>query len=273
MSSQAEPLSPSAARRPVRRALGDGLRAALVEDPVGIVLVPLILHFPNMVLEALQARFAGELEGEALRSPAVGLALAAGWGCALAGRLLGQALVIRRTASRLSPGAPPPLDEEFSALPRRFPVFVAVFLLFWAVFLLGFLALVLPGLAILFLWGFAPQAAILEPGGVATAFARSRAALRGQAPRWLAGAALALSGLAAVAVGAGILWAGVDELFAGAVPFAAYIAAFAGVELVTVVFAAVWTALYLDLRPQGHLPRADAERPGPPLALTATAAL
>jgi len=86
----------------VPHALGDGLRAALIEDPVGLVILPLILHFPNVVLEALQARFAGDLEGEVLRNAPLGLALSVGWGFALAGRLLGQALVIRRTAARLT---------------------------------------------------------------------------------------------------------------------------------------------------------------------------
>jgi hypothetical protein len=247
MSSQAATTEPAGPGRPVHQALGDGLRAALIEDPVGLVILPLILHFPNMVLEALQARFAGDLEGEILRSPALGLAISIGWGFALAGRLLGQALVIRRTAARLRHGESRLLEAEFEGVFAHFPAFVVVFLLFWAAFLSGFVFFVLPGLVIFYLWGFAAQAAALEPGGIGIAFRRSRAVLHGQGRRWLTGAGLSVAALALVAIGAGVLWAGVDEAFQGNVPFGVYIAAFGAMELVTVVFAAVWTALYLDL--------------------------
>jgi len=247
MASEVAMTQPTGPARPVHHALGDGLRAALIEDPVGLVILPLVLHFPNMVLEALQARFAGDLEGEILRNAPLGLALSVGWGFALAGRLLGQALVIRRTAARLTRGESRLLEEEFEGVFSHFPAFVVVFLLFWAAFLFGFLAFVLPGLVAFYLWGFAAQAAALEPGGIGTAFRKSRAVVRGRRRRWLVGAGLSVAGLAAVAVGASVVWAGVDEAFRGSVPFSVYIAAFGAVELVTVVFTAVWTALYLDL--------------------------
>ena len=238
---------PAGPLRPVPHALGDGLRAALIEDPVGLVLLPLILHFPNVVLEALQARFAGDLEGEVLRNAPLGLALSVGWGFALAGRLLGQALVIRRTAARLTRGESRTLEEEFEGVFTHFPAFVVVFLLFWALFLFGLIVFVLPGVLAFYLWGFSSQAAALEPGGIGSAFRRSRAVVRGRRRRWLTGAGLSIAGLAMVAVGASAVWAGVSEALGGDVPFGVYIAAFGAVELVTVVFAAVWTALYVDL--------------------------
>jgi hypothetical protein len=263
--------------RPVHHALGDGLRAALIEDPVGLVALPLILHFPNVVLEALQGRFAGDLEGEILRSPPLGLALSVGWGFALAGRLLGQALVIRRTAARLTRGESRLLEEEFEGVFAHFPAFVVVFLLFWAAFLLGLVVFVLPGLLVFYLWGFAAQPAALEPGGIGAAFRRSQAVVRGRRRRWLAGAGLSIAGLATIAVGASAVWAGVVEAFGGNVPFGVYIAAFGGMELVAVVFTAVWTALYLDLDQARQaaavaaaLPPAGSPLPGPssPLGLT-----
>jgi hypothetical protein len=235
------------AARPVHHALGDGLRAALVEDPVGLVLVPLVLHFPYMVIEALRARFRSGLDVELTHNALVGPVLSLGLGFALAGLLLGQALVIHRTAGRLTPGPERSLGEEFEGVFARFPGFIVVFLLFWMAFLTGFVLFLLPGLVVLYLWGFAPQAAVLDPDGILGAFRRSRHVTLGQTGRWLWGAALAVVGLTAIAVGAALLWAGVAEAFGGDVPFGVYLVAFGLVEFVTIVFTAVWTGLYLDL--------------------------
>jgi hypothetical protein len=245
------------AARPVHHALGDGLRASLVEDPLGLVLIPLLLHFPYMVIEALRARFRTGLDVELMHSALVGPVLSLGLGFALAGLLLGQALVIRRTAGRLTPGPERGLGEEFEGVFARFPSFIVVFLLFWMAFLTGFVLFLLPGLLVLYLWGFSPQAAVLDPDGILSAFRRSRRSTVGQTGRWLWGAALAVAGLTVIAVGAALLWAGVAEAYGGDVPFGIYIVAFGLVELVTVVFTAVWTALYLDLE-HTRLARAQA---------------
>jgi hypothetical protein len=275
MSSQIPTAPATGAARPVHHALGDGLRAALVEDPLGLVLVPLVLHFPYMVLEALRARFPTGLDVEVTHNVLIGPALSLGLGFALAGLLLGQALVIRRTAGRLTPGPERSLTEEFEGVFARFPTFIVVFLLFWMAFLTGFVLFLFPGLLVLYLWGFAPQATMLDPDGILSAFRKSRRVTVGQTGRWLWGAALAVAGLTLVAVGAALLWAGVSEAFGRDVPFGVYLVGFGFVEFVTVVFAAVWTGLYLDLErlqaararahagpaivPRPHEPESDAE--------------
>ena len=235
------------AGRRVSRALGDGLRAALVEDPVGLVLIPLVFHFPNVALEAIQARYLTYVDDQVLHHPAVAFALSAGWAFALVGRLIGQALVIRRTANWLGRHESLPLEAELAGVIRVFPTFLVVSLLFMLAVVVGLVLLALPALAAVTLWGFAGQAAALGGVGVIGAFARSRQAVRGRLGRWAGAAILVLGALVLLASGFGLIWPGIREAFTGEVPFPLYLVAAGAVELVSVVFTAAWTALYLDL--------------------------
>ena len=247
MSSPIESTPLPHSRPPVHRVLATGLRAALVSDPFGLLVVPLIFYFPNIVLEALQARFTHGLEIEILDQPLVAAVVAIGWAFALAGRLIGQAVVIRRTTDWLTGGGARSREEDFAILAPRFPVFIAVFLLFCLALLTGFVLFMLPGLLVLHLWGFAPQVAALEPAGVLGAFRRSRHVVLHQRRRWLAGTVLAVGALALVASGAALVWSGVSDGFGTDVPFGVYVLAFALVEFVAILFGASWTALYVDL--------------------------
>jgi len=237
--------------RPVSRVLGDGLRAALVDDPVGLVLVPLVFHFPNVALEAIQARYLTYVDDQLLRHPPIAFALSAGWAFALVGRLIGQALVVRRTARWLEHHESLPLDLELTGVMRVFPTFLVVSLLFMLAVVVGLVMLAVPALVAVTLWGFAGQAAALGGVGVLGAFGASRQAVRGKLLRWGGAALLVLGALVVLASGFGLIWTGLRELFTDEVPFLLFLGAAAAVELVSVVFTATWTALYLDLSGAG----------------------
>jgi len=246
--------------RPVSRVLGDGLRAALVEDPVGLVLIPLVFHFPNVALEAIQARYLSYVDDQLLRHPPIAAALSAGWAFALVGRLIGQALVVRRTARWLEHRESLPLETELTGVMRVFPTFLVVSLMFMLAVVIGLVLLAVPALVVVTLWGFAGQAAALGGVGILGAFATSRYAVRGKLMRWGAAAFLVLGALVVLASGFGLVWTGLRELFTGEVPFLLFLGAAGAVELVSVVFTATWTALYLDLRgARGPLPEPPLE--------------
>lgn len=234
--------------RPVSHVLGDGLRAALVDDPVGLVLIPLVFYFPNVALEAIQARYLSFVDEQVLHHPLIALALSVGWGFALVGRLIGQALVVRRTAAWVERQESLPLEHELAGIFHVFPTFLVVSLLFMLAVVLGLVFLALPALIVVMFWGFAGQSAALGGVGIFGAFAASREAVRGKLRRWMGAAILVLLTLVLLATGFGLIWAGVREGFAGGdIPLICFVLAAGAVELVSVVFTAVWTALYLDL--------------------------
>lgn len=245
--------------RPVSRALGAGLRAALVDDPVGLVLIPLVFCFPNIALEAIQARYLSYVDEQVLRYPLVGLALSVGWGFALVGRLIGQALVIRRTARWIERGESLPLESELQGVFAVFPTFLVVSLLFMVAVAIGLVAIAIPAIAVVMFWGFAGQVSALGGFGIFGSFHASREAVRGKLRRWLTAAALVLGSLVILATGFGLIWSGVREGLGGDVPIVYFVLAAGAVELVSVVFTAAWTALYLDLAgPRVHLPETAA---------------
>jgi len=236
-----------ASSRPVSHALGDGLRAALVDDPVGLVLVPLVFSFPNIALEAIQARYLTYVDEQILRYPLIALALTAGWAFALVGRLIGQALVIRRTARWVARGESLPMEDELHGVFSVFPKFLVVSLLFMIAVAVGLVAIAIPAIFVVMLWGFAGQVAALGGFGIFGSFHASREAVRGKLVRWIKAAALVLGSLFLLAMGFGLIWAGVREGFGDDVPIVCFVLAAAAVELVSVVFTAAWTSLYLDL--------------------------
>jgi hypothetical protein len=250
--------------RPVSRALGNGLRAALVDDPVGLVLIPLVFHFPNIALEAIQARYLTYLDEQVLRYPLVAIALSVGWVFALVGRLIGQAMVIRRTARWIEHGESLPLENELHGVFTVFPKFLVVSLLFMLAVAIGlvgvaipairFVAVAIPAIAVVMFWGFAGQVSALGGFGIFGSFHASREAVRGKLKRWITAAALVLGALVILATGCGLIWRGVGEALGGDVPIVYFVLAAGAVELVSVVFTAVWTSLYLDLAGHGtHL--------------------
>jgi len=241
--------------RPVSRALGDGLRAALVDDPIGLVLIPLVFHFPYIALEGIQARYLDYVDEQAVRHPLIALALTGGWLFAFVGRLIGQALVIRRTARWVEHAESLPLESELSGVFVVLPKFLVVSILFMAAVLLGLGLLAIPALLVVLFWGFASQAAALGGTGILGAFRLSRYAVRGKIGRWSLAAALVLGTLVLLAAGFGFLWSGVREGFGDDIPLPFFVLAAGALELVSVVFTATWTALYLDLAgPRPHLP-------------------
>lgn len=233
--------------RPVSRVLGDGLRAPLVDDPVGLVLIPLVFYFPNIALEAIQARYLNYMGEEVTRYPLVAAALSVGWGFALVGRLIGQALVIRRTARLLEHGESLPLENELAGVFTVFPTFLVVSLLFMVAVAVGLVAIAIPAIAVVMFWGFAGQVSALGGKGIFAPFHASREAVRGKLKRWIAAAALVLGALVFLATGFGFIWSGVRDAFGDEVPIVCFVLAAGAVELVSVVFTATWTALYLDL--------------------------
>lgn len=233
--------------RSIYAVLGDGLRAVLIEDPVGLLLVPFLLRFPNIALESIQARFGSGLESASVRSPALGFVVLVGWVVALVGLLLSQCFVIRRVAARIESGQARTLESEFEGVFQTFPGYLVVSLLFMAALLTGLVLLAVPALLVIYFWSFAGQAAALDRVGIAGAFARARDAVRGQFGRWLAGAALVLGGLVLFGIGARFIWAGIQEAHRGSVPLGIVLVAWAVVEFVSVVFTAAWTGFYLDL--------------------------
>jgi hypothetical protein len=245
--------------RPVSRALGDGLRAALVEDPVGLVLIPLVFYFPAIALEAIQSRYLSYTGEEVSRYPLVGIALSLGWAFALVGQLIGQALVIRRSARLVQHGESLPLEEELHGVFTVFPAFLVVSLLFMIAVVVGLVAFAIPAILVVMFWGFAGQVSALGGKSLFGSFHASREAVRGKLRRWIAAAALVLGTLVLLATGFGLVWAGVRDGFGDDVPIVAFVLAAGAVELVSVVFTAAWTALYLDLAgPRAHVPETPA---------------
>jgi hypothetical protein len=239
--------------------LGSGLRAALVDDPVGLVLIPLVFCFPNIALEAIQARYLSYVDEQILRYPLIALALSLGWGFALVGRLIGQALVVRRTARWIERGESLPLEEELHGVFTVFPTFLVVSLLFMVAVAVGLVAIAIPAIAVVMFWGFAGQVSALGGFGIFGSFHASREAVRGKLRRWITAAALVLGSLVILATGFGLIWAGVREGFGDDVPIFYFVLAAGAVELVSVVFTAAWTALYLDLAAsRTHLPEVAA---------------
>ena len=244
-----------ASPRPVSHALGDGLRAALVDDPVGLVLIPLVFHFPNIALEAIQARYLSYVDEQILRYPLIAIALSGGWAFALVGTLIGQALIVRRTARWVARAESLPIETELSGVFSVFPKFLIVSLLFMIAVAIGLVAIAIPAIFVVMFWGFAGQVAALGGYGVFGSFHASREAVRGKLGRWIKAAALVLGSLFLLAMGFGLIWAGVREGFADDVPLVCFVLAAAAVELVSVVFTAAWTTLYLDLAgSRAHLP-------------------
>lgn len=237
--------------RPVSRALGSGLRAALVDDPIGLVLIPLVFYFPSIALEAIQSKYLSYMGEEISRYPLAALALSLGWGFALVGRLIGQALVIRRTAALLEHSRSLPLEEELHGVFQVFPRFLVVSLLLMVAVAVGLVALAIPAIAVVMFWGFAGQVSALGGFGILGSFHASREAVRGRLRRWIAAAALVLGSLVILAAGYGFIWSGVREAFSDDVPIVCFVIAAGAVELVSVVFTATWTALYLDLAGHG----------------------
>jgi hypothetical protein len=243
-------VEPHAPGRPVHFALGLGMRAALISDPIGLVFIPLVFRFPNVALEALQAGYLGALDPGRLEQPLIAFAMFVGWGFALVGLTLSQALLIRRTASWMRSGTAAPLEREFEAIFASFPTFLAVSLLFWGMLFLGMFLLLLPGIAVLFFYGFAPQAAVLERVGLFESFRRSRRLVRGHFGRWVVGVLMIAGGVLASVVGLRLIWLGVHEALGGDVPFGLWVVAFFVIELVSVLFTVSWTAMYVDLTQQ-----------------------
>src|SRR5262249_22951962 len=189
-----------------------------------------------------------------LRYPLIAFALSAGWSFALVGRLIGQALVVRRTARWVEHAESLPLESELGGIFIVFPVFLVVSLLFMVAVAFGLVLLAVPAILVVLFWGFAGQAAALGRTGILGAFRASREAVRGKIKRWLVAAALVLGALVVLATGFGFIWAGVREGFADDIPLTFFVLAAGAVELVTVVFTAVWTSLYFDLAgPRAHL--------------------
>jgi hypothetical protein len=48
------------------------------------------------------------------------------------------------------------------------------------------------------------------------------------------------------------VWAGLSEAYGGDVPFAVWLLGFFTIELVSVLFTVLWTAMYLDLKQRGE---------------------
>jgi hypothetical protein len=247
--------------RPVQVALGLGLRAALVSDPVGLVLIPLVFRCPNVALEALQAKFVGPVDPAQLE-PLVAFAFLVGWGLALIGLTLSQAFIIRRTASWIQNGTGVPIEREMESIFAVFPSFLAVSLLFWGMLFLGLFLLILPGLAVLYFFGFAQQIVVLERVGILESFRRARQLVRGRFGRWAASALWVAGGVLASVIGLRLIWVGIQEAMGGDVPFVLWAAVFFAIEMVSVLFTVCWTAIYVDLTQQADaltgsvLPRA-----------------
>jgi hypothetical protein len=215
-----------------------------------------------VALEAIQARYLTYVDEQLLRHPPIAFALSAGWAFALVGRLIGQALVIRRTARWLEHRESLPLEHELTGVMRVFPTFLVVSLLFMLAVVVGLVLLAVPAIVAVTIWGFAGQVAALGGVGIFGSFARSRDAVRGRLVRWGGAAILVLGALVVLASGFGLIWTGLREVFTGEVPFLAFLIAAGAVELVSVVFTAAWTALYLDLTGA----RGPAPEPPPELA-------
>jgi hypothetical protein len=182
-----------------------------------------------------------------------------GWIFALVGRLIGQALVIRRTARLIQHGDSLPLEEELHGVFTVFPTFLVVSLLFMIAVAVGLVAIAIPAILVVMFWGFAGQVSALGDKSIFGSFHASREAVRGKLWRWIAAAAIVLGTLVLLATGFGFIWSGVREGLADDTPIVGFVLAAAAVELVSVVFTATWTSLYLDLAgPRAHLPETPA---------------
>lgn len=227
--------------------LGAPIARGAARDPVGLFVVPLLLHLPLFSISAVQTAYLDPAEGwesaDLGKLSLIAVAMVAGIFLAC----VAQGLVIRRTAAVLS-GEASPLESDFRLAVRRSLVYFVVTFLLLLVVSAGLLALVLPGIVALYFWSFAPIASVLERAGVAASLKRSRRAVRGKPGRWAASAAILLVVYSLASWGVFAAAALLGELQAEGATVLVEVTNAVALQIVSLGILIAWTALYLDMR-------------------------
>jgi hypothetical protein len=158
-----------------------------------------------------------------------------------------SALVVQE----LGAGRTPQLGDALRAAARRFPAVLGAVGLYLVGVAGGVVLLVVPGIWLLVLWYFAPQAAAVEGLGPVQALRRSTQLVRG---RWWRTAGLLLATGVSFAVGGSFVLTIVGSIGSTGLYVAGLIVVEAVVAALTTVFAAL---LLFDLRARRERPSGD----------------
>jgi hypothetical protein len=227
--------------------MGEGLLAAVVRDPVGILLVPMIFHAPAIGFTALEfvvLGYAADPMKPAERTSgwmiAEVLVKTVCWWMASLWIILRTENCITQRGERF--------EQTFTRQISRLLPYTGAYLLFSIGAGISTLLCIVPVFFFLYFFAFAPLAVAIERIGVIEAFGYSRRVVRGAAGRWILAMVFLVVVCALLIFLASMVMISFHVLFPGDFSALGLVGLMIFSSLVSIVALAVWTSVFLDFR-------------------------